>query len=384
MMKALANARVLLDGRLVDNRAVLLEDDRIAAIVEPSDPRCRGAQSHDLAGALLLPGFIDVQVNGGGGVLFNDAPTVESIRAIGEAHRRFGTTAFLPTLISDDIAAIGRAIEAVRSAIAQKVPGVIGIHIEGPFINPARRGAHDAAKIRAMDRAGERVLTQGCGGVTLVTLAPEAAAPEAIRRLASAGVVVSAGHTDATFEQMRAAFAAGVRGATHLFNAMSPLTSREPGAVGAALLDPDCWCGLIVDGRHVHRATLQLALRAKRLDRFMLVTDAMPCVGATQDAFMLQGKRIQVRDGVCVDDEGVLCGSAIDMAGAVRNAMDLLGLPLEHAVAMASAHPARFLGLDGERGRIAPGCRADLVVADERMNVKQAWIGGSPSPQDFR
>ena len=384
MTKALVNARVLLEGRLVDGRVVLIEGDRIAAIVEPSDSRCRGAQAHDLAGALLLPGFIDVQVNGGGGVLFNDAPTVESIRAIGEAHRRFGTTAFLPTLISDDTATIGRAMEAVRRAIGQKVPGVIGIHIEGPFINPARRGAHDAAKIHALDPAGERLLTQGCGGITLVTLAPEATTPEAIRRLASAGVVLSAGHTDATFEQMRAAFAAGVRGVTHLFNAMSPLASREPGAVGAALLDPDGWCGLIVDGRHVHRATLQLALRAKRLERFMLVTDAMPCVGAAQTAFVLQGRRIHVRDGVCVDDEGVLSGSAIDMATAVRNAMDLLGLPLEHAVAMASTHPASFLGLDGERGRIAPGCRADLVVADERMNVKQAWIGGEPPAPFFR
>lgn len=378
MRRALTNARVLIDGRLVEDRAVLLQDERILAVVEPSDPRCREAQSHDLAGSLLLPGFIDVQVNGGGGVLFNDAPTVESIRAIGAAHRRFGTTAFLPTLISDDIAAIRRALGAVRGAIERKVPGVIGIHIEGPFINAARRGAHDAVKIRALDEAGMQALLEGSGGRTLVTLAPEATTPQALRRLAGAGLLLCAGHTDATFEQMRTAFAAGVRGVTHLFNAMSPLASREPGAVGAALLDPECWCGLIVDGRHVHPATLKLALRAKRLERFMLVTDAMPCVGTAQDSFLLQGRRIHVRDGACVDDRGVLSGSAIDMASAVRNTMDLLGLALEHAVAMASAHPARFLGLEGERGRIAPGCRADLVVADERMNVKQTWIGGDP------
>jgi N-acetylglucosamine-6-phosphate deacetylase len=383
-MRALVNGRVLLDGRLVEGRAVLLQDERIVAVVEPSDPRCRGAQPHDLAGSLLLPGFIDVQVNGGGGVLFNDAPTVESIRAIGEAHRRFGTTAFLPTLISDDTAAIGRAIAAVRAAIEQKVPGVIGIHIEGPFINAQRRGAHDAAKIRALDEAGVQVLMESSGGSTLVTLAPEATTPETIRRLAGAGLLLCAGHTNATFEQMRTAFAAGVRGVTHLFNAMSPLGSREPGAVGAALHDPQCWCGLIVDGRHVHPATLQLALRVKRLDRFMLVTDAMPCVGAAGDSFLLQGRRVHVRDGACVDEAGVLCGSAIDMATAVRNAMDLLALPLEHAVAMASAHPARFLGLEGERGRIAPGCRADFVVADERMNVRQAWIGGHPPAEVFR
>ena len=382
-MRALLNARVLLDGRLVAGRAVLLQDERILAVVDPSDARCRGAQSHDLEGALLLPGFIDVQVNGGGGILFNDAPTVESIRAIGEAHRRFGTTAFLPTLISDDVPVIRRAIAAVRAAIVQKVPGVIGIHIEGPFINPERRGAHDAAKLRALDEAGVQALMESSGGSTLVTLAPEATTPETMRRLAGAGLLICAGQTNATFEQMRAAFAAGVRGVTHLFNAMSPLGSREPGAVGAALHDPECWCGLIVDGRHVHPATLQLALRAKRFDRFMLVTDAMPCVGSTRDSFLLQGRRIHVRDGVCVDDAGVLCGSAIDMAGAVRNAMDLLGMPLEHAVAMASAHPAGFLGLE-DRGRIAPGCRADLVVADERMNVKQAWIGGNPSAEVIR
>jgi N-acetylglucosamine-6-phosphate deacetylase len=383
-MKALVNARVLFDGRLVEGRAVLLRGDRIAAVVEPSDPRMRDAQSHDLAGALLLPGFIDVQVNGGGGILFNDAPTVESIRAIGAAHRRFGTTGFLPTLISDDTAVIRRAIAAARDAIEQKVPGVIGIHIEGPYLNAQRRGAHDATKIRTLDEAGVQVLMESSGGSTLVTLAPEATTPQTLQRLARAGLLLCAGHTNATFEEMRAAFAAGVRGVTHLFNAMSPLGSREPGAVGAALHDPECWCGLIVDGRHVHPATLQLALRAKRLDRFMLVTDAMPCVGSAQDSFPLQGRRIHVRDGVCVDDEGVLSGSAIDMASAVRNAMDLLGVPLEDAVAMASAHPARFLGLDADRGRIAPGCRADLVVADERMNVKQAWIGGNPPEPVFR
>jgi N-acetylglucosamine-6-phosphate deacetylase len=378
MLRALVNGRVLLASGPVEGRAVLLEGDRILDVVEPSDGRCDGAEIHDLRGDLLLPGFIDVQVNGGGGVLFNDAPNVETIRAIGAAHRAFGTTAFLPTLISDELATVRAAMDAARAAIAEKVPGVVGIHIEGPFINAARRGAHDAARIRELDDSGVRLLSETIGGKTLVTLAPEATTPEILRRLAAAGVLVCAGHTNATFEQMGAAFAAGVRGVTHLFNAMSPLASREPGAVGAALLDPDCWCGLIVDGRHVHPATLRLALRAKRPERFMLVTDAMPCIGTTQDRFMLQGRRIRVRDGVCIDENGVLSGSALDMASAVRNAMELLALPLERAVAMASTSPAEFLGLGAELGRIAPGYRANLVVADERMNVKQAWIDGKP------
>jgi N-acetylglucosamine-6-phosphate deacetylase len=375
-IEALVNARVLLDGGFAEGRAVIVEGARIAAVVPAGDARLANARLHDLDGALLLPGFVDCQVNGGGGVLFNDAPSVESIEAIGRAHRRFGTTAFLPTLISDDLSVIRRAIAAVREAIERRVPGVIGVHIEGPFISAARKGAHDAAKFRDLDDRGVALLSSLGTGRTLVTLAPEMATPETIRRLADSGVVVSAGHTDATYEETRAAFASGVTGVTHLFNAMSPMTNREPGTVGAALHDPDCWCGLIVDGRHVHPAVLQLAMRAKPGDRFLLVTDAMPSVGSDRQEFLLQGRRVLVRDGVCVDENGTLAGSAIDMASAVRNATTLLGVPLATAVRMASAHPARFLRLEDELGRIVPGARANLVVADDALHVRETWIDG--------
>jgi N-acetylglucosamine-6-phosphate deacetylase len=376
---ALVNGRVLLDDGLAERKVVLVEGERIAAVVDAGDARARGArQVHDLRGALLLPGFVDSQVNGGGGVLFNDDPSVATIEAIGRAHRRFGTAAFLPTLISDDLSVIARAIDAVREAIARKVPGVIGVHVEGPFINVARRGAHDAAKVRDLDPRGMALLGSLGVGRTLVTLAPEMTTPAAIRMLAEAGVVISAGHTNATFDETRAAFASGVGGVTHLFNAMSPMNNREPGTVGAALYDPDCWCGLIVDGRHVHPAVLQVAMRAKRSDRFMLVTDAMPNVGSDSDTFMLQGRRITVRDGVCVDENGTLSGSAIDMATAVRNAIELLEVPLETAVRMASTHPANFLGLGDELGRIAPGYRASFVVADDNIRVQSTWIDGIP------
>jgi N-acetylglucosamine-6-phosphate deacetylase len=376
-LQALVNGRVLLDDGFAEGKAVLLEGERIAAVVEAGDGRLRGAaRIHDLHGAMLLPGFVDCQVNGGGGLLFNDEPSVATIEAIGRAHRRFGTAAFLPTLISDDLSVIARAIEAVREAIARKVPGVVGVHIEGPFINVARRGAHDAAKVRDLDPRGVALLGSLGVGRTVVTLAPEMTTPAAIRLLAEAGVVISAGHTDATFEQAREAFASGVGGVTHLFNAMAPMTSREPGTVGAALHDPDCWCGLIVDGKHVHPAVLQVAMRAKRSDRFMLVTDAMPNVGSATDSFLLQGRRITVRDGMCVDENGTLSGSALDMASAVRNAVAMLELPLETAVRMASTHPAQFLGLGHELGRIAPGCRASFVVADDDLRVQSTWIDG--------
>jgi N-acetylglucosamine-6-phosphate deacetylase len=377
-LEALVNARVLLDDGLAEGRAVLVDGARIAAVVDEGDARARTARRHDLEGALLLPGFVDCQVNGGGGVLFNDEPSVESIEAIGRAHRRFGTTAFLPTLISDDLSVIRRAIAAVEEAMERRVPGVIGVHIEGPFISAARKGAHDAAKFRDLDALGVQLLSSLKAGRTLVTLAPEMATAETIRALADSGVVISAGHTNATFEQTLDAFRGGVSGVTHLFNAMSPMTNREPGTVGAALYHPDCWCGLIVDGRHVHPAVLRIALRAKSPGRFMLVTDAMPSVGSDRDHFMLQGRRITVKDGVCVDENGTLSGSAIDMASAVRNAVELLGVPLETAVRMASAHPARFLRLDNELGRIAPGLRASFVVADDDLRVRATWIDGKP------
>ena len=376
MSVALINGRVLREDGLAEGQCVLLSQGRILDIVAPSDRRVRRAERYDLGGQLLLPGFIDSQVNGGGGVLFNDAPSVESIRAIGRAHRRFGTTGFLPTLISDDLSVIASAIDAVRHAINERVPGVIGVHIEGPFINALRKGAHDPAKFRDLDAEGVALLSSLGVGRTLVTLAPELTTPATIRMLVSAGVVVSAGHTNGTFDEVRDAFLHGVRGVTHLFNAMSPLTHREPGAVGAALHDPDCWCGLIVDGRHVHPAALRIALRCKRPDRFMLVTDAMPSVGSPHQSFMLQGRRIEVKDGVCIDENGTLAGSAIDMASAVRNCVELLGLPLEQAARMASTYPAEFLGLGAELGRIAPGYRANLVLVDEAVNVVETWIEG--------
>src|SRR5882672_7004696 len=223
-----------------------------------------------------------------------DAPSVESIRAIGRAHRRFGTTGFLPTLISTDPDIMTRAIAAVRGAIEAGVPGVLGIHIEGPYLSLARKGVHDPAKLRELDASALGLLTSLRGGRTLVTLAPEVTTPQIIEKLVAAGVVVSAGHTNATYAEISIALRHGLTGFTHLFNAMSQLTGREPGAVGAALEDPTSWCGIIVDGAHTDPVVLRIALRCKPHDRFMLVTDAMPSVGTNNDSFELQGRRITV------------------------------------------------------------------------------------------
>lgn len=378
MRVALTDARVLLDGTdFSDGLAVVVEGAEIVAVVAAADVPA-DAERRSLAGRRLVPGFIDTQVNGGGDRLFNDDPSVATIAAIGAAHRRFGTTGFLPTLISDDLSIVRAAVAAVEAAIAAGVPGVLGIHIEGPFLNVSRRGIHHADKIIELGEDGFAALTGPTNGRTLVTLAPERTTPAMIRRLAAAGVIVAAGHTNGSYAKVRAGLDAGITGFTHLFNAMSPLTSREPGAVGAALEDVMSWCGLIVDGHHVDPVTLRLALRCKPFNRFMLVTDAMPSVGSANKSFMLQGEAITATGGICVNAAGRLAGSDLDMAAAVRNAVAMLGVSLADAVRMASRHPAEFLRLGDRYGRIAAGYRANLVELGDDGAVVRTWIDGRP------
>lgn len=378
MKAALTNARVLVDDGLRDNAIVLLDNDRIEAVVDADidDALLHGRRVHDLDGHFLLPGFIDVQVNGGGDVLFNDAPTVETIRRIGAAHRRHGTTGFLPTLISDDVAVMHAAIEAVDAAIDAGVPGVLGIHLEGPYLAPERRGVHDAATFRVPDAREIDLVCARHRGVTVLTLAPDAVTPELVRTFASRGVIVSIGHSAASYEQARAALDAGARGFTHLYNAMSPLQGRAPGVVGAALEDRASWCGIIADGHHVHAAALRVALAAKPRGKLMLVTDAMPPVGGAQPDYRLGGTDIACVDGRCATPDGVLAGSALDMATAVRNGVSMLGLDLAESARMASTYPAAFLGLGQSRGTIAAGYVADLVELDGDLRVHRSWIGG--------
>jgi N-acetylglucosamine-6-phosphate deacetylase len=376
MRSALVNGRLLTGKGIVSGQTLLISGARIEALVDPKDRRCRDAARVDLQGQLLLPGFIDVQVNGGGGVLFNDDPSRESIGAIGAAHRRFGTTGFLPTLISDDLDTIGRAIGAVQSALDAGTPGVLGIHIEGPFLNQTRRGVHDAKHLRLLDANSISLLSRLKGGRTVLTLAPEMTTPDVIAQLSARGILVSAGHSDANFAETTAAIAHGLKGFTHLFNAMARLEPRDPGIVGAALYDENTWCGIIVDGHHVDPIMLKLALRCKRHDRFMLVTDGMPAVGSSEPTFVLQGRTIRVVDGICRDENGTLAGTALDMSGAVRNAVSMLGLDIFEAARMASEYPAEFLGLGAELGRIEPGYRANLVLMDDRLSVQKTWIEG--------
>ena len=375
-MDVLTNACVLTENGFRESQTVVVRDGLIHAVMDDGDFDRRDVEVRDLDGQKLLPGFIDVQVNGGGGVLFNDAPSVESIRAIGAAHRVFGTTGFLPTLISDDLEVVATAIAATDEAIEAGVPGVLGIHLEGPFLNEKKKGAHDASKFRVLDRDAIELLSSLRNGITMVTLAPETTSPGMIAELVDAGVVVAAGHTNASYDETRAALDAGLIGFTHLFNAMSPLTGRAPGVVGAALDNELSWCGLIVDGHHVHPASLRVALASKPRGRCLLVTDAMPSVGAADKAFQLNGRAISVADGKCVTADGTLAGSDLDMAAAVKNAMRMLHLDTAEAVRMASKYPAEAIGLGAELGQIKAGYRANLVLTDQQMNVIDTWIDG--------
>lgn len=375
-VQALVNARIVLADRVAEGEALVVDGDRIIGLVGP-DALPDGCVVHDLEGGWLLPGFIDTQVNGGGDVLFNDRPDVDGIRAIATAHRRYGTTGLLPTLISDYPDVVAAAIAAGEDALAARVPGVLGVHIEGPYLNAAKKGIHDPRRFSRIDRNVLARLAAPTAGRRIVTLAPELAPAGAIRSLAEAGVLVFAGHSLADYEQTRAALDEGLAGFTHLFNAMTQFQSREPGMVGAALEDRASHFGLIVDGLHVHPAALRVALLARGVDGAMLVTDAMPPVGGTRDRFSLMGQDIAVIDGTCRGPDGTLAGSALTMVQALWNAVDMLGCDIVAASRMASGNPARFLRLDDEIGTIAPGLRADLVQLDPARTVVATWIGGA-------
>lgn len=375
MTFALTDARMFIGPRWTDEIALIIENGFIKSLVKVADVPS-DMDRISLEGNMLAPGFIDTQVNGGGGVLFNDEPTVDGITRIAEAHRAFGTTAMLPTLISDDLSVVDRAMRATENAIEAGVPGILGIHIEGPFLNVKKKGVHDPEKFRTLDEDAFRLLTSLKRGITHVTIAPECTTPEMIRKLTDASVILSAGHTAATYEETSAALNAGLKGFTHLYNAMTGLESRAPGVVGAALESRSAYAGIIVDGYHVHKASLNVALHAKGADRLMLVTDAMPCVGASDPNFILQGRPITVENGKATAPDGTLAGSALDMASAVKNAHQMLGVSLDAALRMASGTPAAFLGLSTTYGSLHAGARADFVLLNDNVEVQGGWIGG--------
>ncbi|HET8974840.1 MAG TPA: N-acetylglucosamine-6-phosphate deacetylase [Pseudolabrys sp.] len=376
-----AEGRAIVADRVFDGRAwhrgtaVMVQAGRIAGLASPGEIPSGWLQSRVPAGVFVTAGFIDLQVNGGGGVLLNDQPTADGMRAIARAHRRYGTTGCLPTLITDTREQMRSAIVAARSVAGRN--GVLGLHLEGPFISPQRPGVHRPDRI---GEPGAGDLEQLCdlagAGRSLVTLAPECVPAGFVMTLASAGVRISIGHSEASAAVVTQAVAEGATGVTHLFNAMPPFSARAPGIVGAALAERRLTAGLIVDGIHVDPVSVRAAFAAKGADRIALVTDAMPTVGTSLDRFNLVGRAIKMVNGRLTTEEGTLAGAHLDMASAVRNAVRLAKVPLEDALRAASLTPAQFLGIENERGAIVAGARADLVALTDRLTVAATWIDG--------
>lgn len=377
----LSGARLFDGDRFHDGSVLVVENGLVTAILPQED--VGGRETTHLPGGILAPGFIDVQVNGGGGRMFNEDPSAATMYVIADGHRPFGTTSLLPTLITDRDDAAGAAIEAAVEAVSSN-RGIAGLHLEGPHLAPARKGVHLAELMRPVDDRDVEAFIAAAQqiGTLVLTLAAEQVSPEQVRRLSMAGVIVSIGHSDCGFDAANALFDAGARGVTHLFNAMSGLGHRAPSLVGAALDHPEVWAGIIADGHHVHPAALRIALRAKRgPGRLFFVTDAMSLVGQDEDGLLLNGRPVhRNRTGYCsklVLEDGTLAGSDLDMASAVRFGVRHLDLPVEEALSMVTSYPADFLRLS-DRGRLASGLRADIVHLDDHLLVTATWRSGVP------
>ncbi len=369
-------ARQVFDGEYWQwDHAVLLQGEFIARVC-PGDEVPMDVPVTDLGDVILAPGLIDIQVNGGGGRLFNNQPDEQSVHCIAAAHRRFGTTSLMPTVISDTLAVQQAAVQAVSEARDNGNKAILGIHVEGPFLELDRRGTHKAGMIRKLESADMAWLCGMKKYPVILTLAPEHVTADQIRELASAGLLLCAGHTNADYDCIRRAIDCGLRGFTHLFNAMSPMSAREPGTVGAALEDGETWAGIIADGHHVHPATITLAKRSKSPGKLLLVSDAMATVGAANHSFEIYGERIEARDGCLVNAEGKLAGSAIALIDAVRIAHQQSGIELGECLRMASLYPAAFLKLESQLGRLQPGYRADLMCFDTEYQVAHTWVAG--------
>lgn len=324
---------------------------------------------------LVVPGFIDLQVNGGGGVLFNTTPTLAGVKSIMAAHASFGTTAMLPTLITDTISVMAKAADAIADAIANDEPGIMGIHFEGPHLSVAKKGAHSECFIRDISDEEWQILERKDIGKVLVTLAPETVSPKDIQRMVAAGIYVSIGHTNANYQQAQSAVGAGATGFTHLFNAMSTIQGREPGVTGCALLNDNTFCGLIVDGHHVDYVSCQLALKTKPQGKVFLVTDAMPPVGTEAKSFAFFDRQVYLEEGKLTASTGELAGSVLDMATAVKNAHQHLKLPLEEALRMGSIYPANYIQAE-QYGQLLPKKRANFVVLNDDLTVNSTWVAG--------
>jgi len=376
-MFALVNGRIYSGHQILDNHAVVIANGRIDRVI-PRESLPADVEQRDVSGAIIAPGFIDLQLNGCGGVQFNDdidALSVETLEIMQRANEKSGCTSFLPTLITSSDELMQRAIETMRAYLQKHQHQALGLHLEGPWLSKAKKGTHNPALIRLPDAALVQYLCENADVITKVTLAPENAGSDVIRQLTEAGIIVSAGHSNATYEEAKAGFSTGISFATHLYNAMPTFAGREPGLIGALFDSPDVYCGIIADGLHVHYANVRNAKRIKG-DKLILVTDATAPAGAAISEFIFAGKTIYYRDGLCVDENGTLSGSALTMIEAVQNSVEHVGIALDEALRMASLYPARAMGVEKQLGSIEAGKIANLTVFTRDFKIIKTFVNG--------
>ncbi|WP_311790334.1 MULTISPECIES: N-acetylglucosamine-6-phosphate deacetylase [Pantoea] len=376
-MYALVNGRIYTGHEILDNHAVVIADGLIERVC-PRDALPADIAQRDVSGALIAPGFIDLQLNGCGGVQFNDdidALSVETLEIMQRANEKSGCTSFLPTLITSSDELMKRAIDTMRAYKRKYQHQALGLHLEGPWLNKAKKGTHNPDLIRLPDPSLVQYLCDNADVITKVTLAPEKAGDEVIRQLTQAGIIVSAGHSNATYDEAKAGFRAGITFATHLYNAMPAFAGREPGLIGALFDAPDVYCGIIADGLHVHYANVRNAKRIKG-DKLVLVTDATAPAGAEIDKFIFAGKTIYYRNGLCVDENGTLSGSAITMIESVRNAVEHVGIALDEALRMATLYPAQAMGVEKQLGTVEAGKVANLTVFTRDFKITKTFVNG--------
>jgi N-acetylglucosamine-6-phosphate deacetylase len=374
---AITGARIFDGATWHDRSALLIDDGMVEGLVAADIPS--DARRVEADGAMIVPGFVDLQVNGGGGALLNLTPTVDAIRTICTNYAQFGTTALLPTLITDTPEKNVLAIAAGAAAVEQGVPGFLGLHIEGPHLAVSRKGAHDPSLIRRMEESDLQRFLDARKKLPnlLVTVAVEAADTTQISRLSEAGIIVSIGHSDGSYAQVRAAVDAGASMVTHLFNAQSQIGNREPGIVGATLDLGALSAGLIADGIHVHPASIGLALRSKRgPGQIFLVTDAMSPTGTDWTEFVLTGQTVYRKDGALRLADSTLAGADLTMIDAIRYVHRTVGVPFDEALRMASLYPAQALGVGATHGHLGRGARGDFVVLGDNLDIRSTWIGG--------
>jgi N-acetylglucosamine-6-phosphate deacetylase len=367
-MVTLAPKYILFKEKLIEDHYIELRDNKITQIGPLHDLK-HSDDVIEYKNSTIAQGLFDIQINGGDGILFNDAPSVASIERVSNAHRRFGTTSLLPTVISDELCLMREMARSVEQALDAKIRGIKGIHFEGPFLNPERKGVHNEKFMRQKEADFLSILDEFQLGHVLVTLAPEKVSPGFIKDLHSRGVRISAGHSAATYNQIHGAVKLGLSGFTHLYNAMTPTTAREPGVVGAALELHQCFSGIIADGHHIHKAVLKQALAALSTERAMLVSDAMPCAASDITEFMLGQRRVTVTGGKCITEEGTLAGSAITLSDAVHYCISKLGCSVEDTIKMASTTPAYFMGLSDKIGSLEIGRDADLILLKQNGDI---------------